>query len=377
MARKDTNRKERTTIQKFQQEQIVNLNSQITNMRTENNDLKRQLKAAWSKHSIVDIIKSDISTKLKPYEALPKTPIYSKPKGKVCYEEHLVLHISDQHADQIVKSESVGGLENYNLNIALCRAETYTDRVLKYIHNLSNYKFPVLWILMYGDHVSGEIHGAEKESYYKNMFQNSMAVGQMNSLIIRDLAPYFQKVNVICISGNHGRRTNKKEYYGPKNNWDYLVFETCRMLCKEHTNVAFTIPDAFSVNVDINGWGFNIQHGDDIPSFNSLPWYGIERKTRRLVALNSSKGRHIDYFVMGHFHTGTMMSHLNGETIINGAWLATDPYCYNRLATYNIPRQWIHGVDDKWGVTWRMNVNLIDEKKEKIGIPSRYKVELG
>ena len=29
-------------------------------------------------------------------------------------------------------------------------------------------------------------------------------------------------------------------------------------------NVSFLIPDCFSVNLDINGIGFNISHGDDV-----------------------------------------------------------------------------------------------------------------
>jgi hypothetical protein len=229
---------------------------------------------------------------------------------------------------------------------------------------------------MLGDHVSGEIHGAEKESYYRNMFKNSLAVGQMNALMIRDLASFFPKVHVVCVSGNHGRRTNKKDYYNPQNNWDYLVYKTAELRCSDLKNVDFNIPNAYSINIDINGKGINLFHGDEIKSYCNLPWYGIERKTRRLMALNSSFNKVIDYFIMGHFHSSTTMSTINkGQTIINGAWVGTDPYAYNKLSIYTIPKQKIFGINEKHGISFEFDVHLKDEKKEKQG-SSRYKLNM-
>jgi len=351
--------------------EIIKLEGRLQLKEQENRDLKRKLKLSYTDNSVLEVFRDELDDLVKPIRQLPKRPII---KTSAKNREHLVMHISDQHADQVILPESVGGLESYDMNVALCRAENYVDKTLEYVSNMRNYKFDELWILMYGDHVSGEIHGAEHESFYRNMIRNSIAVGQMNSLMIRDMASFFPKVNVVCVVGNHGRRSVKKDYTKPRSNWDYLVFEHAKMMCKDLKNVEFTIPNSFSVNVDINGCGFNVNHGDDVQSYNSLPWYGIERKTRRLVALNSSQGNHIDYFVFGHFHTSTMMANLNGETIINGAWLATDPYAYNKLSTYNTPKQWIHGVD-KDGISWRYGVKLADKSYEKSG-PKRYKIDL-
>ena len=367
------NRKPRSKIEQ-QTNKLVEAETKILSLNSEIKTLKQKLKSAYEKNSIVEILRSEIASTIKPIKALPKVNIDTT--NKKTYTEHLVMHLSDIHGDEVVDPVSVGGLERYDLNIAMCRAETYVDKVLKYVNNLSCYKFPVLWILVNGDMVSGEIHGAEQESYYRNMFRNSVAVGQILALMFRDLAPHFPRINIICVSGNHGRRTPKKDYPNPRSNWDYLCYEVARLTCKDLKNISWQIPNSFSANIDINGHGFHLQHGDDMPTgFGGIPWYGIQRKTSRLIALNNSQGKKIDYFVMGHFHTSTSMAHLNGETFINGAFISTDPYAYNKLSAYNVPTQLIHGVDADNGVTWRLNVNLVDKQKEKVG-PSRYKIDL-
>jgi regulator of replication initiation timing len=353
---------------------VTDLERKLQAKQEEIAQLKRKLKLSYRDNSILELLTDEMKDFITPISPLPSIIDVSK-NQEAENVEHLVMHISDQHADQVVIPSHVGGTENYNLTVALCRAEKYVETTLDFTRNMVSRSFPVLWMLFYGDHVSGEIHGAEPKSFYRNMFRNSIAVGEMNALMIRDLAPFFRQINILCLPGNHGRRSIKKDYEGARNNWDYLVFETMRMLTKEITNLQIMIPDCYSYNVDINGYGFSIFHGDDILSYNSLPWYGIERKTRRLTALNSSIGKTVQYYVFGHFHKSTMMQDLNGETIINGSWVATTPFLYERFSSYSEPYQWIHGVHPRHGITWRLPVNLRDQKKEKIG-PDRYSITL-
>jgi len=292
-------------------------------------------------------------------------------------QEDLVMHLSDEHADETVLPHQVGGFENYNFPIALSRAENYIDTTIKFTRRtLVGYHFPRLWILAYGDHTSGEIHKSVDRSYYRNQLRNSLAIGQMHAFMFRDLAAYFPEIHVIYLPGNHGRRAVfvKKDYNNPWDSWDYLIGETAKAWCQNIPQIYFHIPDAFNVVIDINGWGFHVQHGDDIPSWNNLPWYGIERQTRRLSALHNTAGRPVHYYVMGHFHKHSTIGDLKGETIINGPWLATNPYSYGKFSSYTEPTQWIHGVHPKYGISWRMNVKL--RHAEETDGPKRYKIQL-
>lgn len=352
----------------------IRYQSEIAALREEKGELAKKLKLTIKKHGIFKALVTEMENTVSPFDELPD----ARPSltGNATVEEHLVMHLSDEHADEIVEPHKVGGLEKYNFQVALVRAERYVDTVLKWTQQtLANHRFPVLHILSYGDHTSGEIHGGTSRSEYKNGFRNALAIGQMQALMIRDLAPYFKAVKIYCVPGNHGRRSVKKDYDGAWDNWDYLISEIARLHCRSLKNVEFLIPDCFSINVDINGHGFGIAHGDDIKSWNSIPFYGIERKTRRLVSLNSSQGKHIRYFVFGHFHALTTSADLNGETIINGAWPATNAYSYESFSGFREPMQLLHGVHPDHGISWRLPVKLKDAVREKKG-PQRYRIDL-
>jgi hypothetical protein len=330
-------------------------------------------KAAQRENSIFVALVDEMKKCVSPISPLPSA-VKLKKRTKTI-KETLVMHLTDEHADAVIQPHQVAGLETYDFQIALRRAEEYVDTTLKFTQRtLSNYQFDTLWVFAHGDHTSGEIHGAVHHSEYRNQFRNSLAIGQMHALMYRDLAQHFRDVKVLYLSGNHGRRSQKKDYKQPWNNWDYLVGETARMHSLDLKNVEFLIPESWQANIEIEGYGFCVSHGDDIRSWNNIPWYGIERKTRRLAALYASQDKKIDYYCFGHFHNPATQAALNGETIINGAWVAADPYAFNSMSVFTEPCQWIHGVHNDRGVSWRLNVKLATEK-EKNG-PQRYRVNL-
>ena len=63
----------------------------------------------------------------------------------------------------------------------------------------------------------------------------------------------------------------------------------------------------------------------------------------------------------------------DGETIINGSFLATDDYAYDQFAGFTKPSQLIHGMDPENGITHRMWAHVRNESKYKEK-PSRYNI---
>jgi len=251
------------------------------------------------------------------------------------------------------------------------------ETVIDFTQNkMTGFSFDTLWILAYGDHTSGEIHGADKRSHFGNMMRNCLAIGQLHAQMIRELAAWFPQVKVLYLSGNHGRRkeVRKKDYNAAWDSWDYLIAEFARSYTRECVNVEFLIPDSFSAVVEIEGHNFCCFHGDDIKGWAGIPWYGICRKTQRLTALSSAHNRKIDYYALGHFHAQGVQQAIKGETIVNGAWVGCDPYVFNALDGYNEPMQLLHGVHENRGMSWRLPVKMRFE--EDIEGPKRYKVNL-
>lgn len=357
-------------------ERILELEAELSHVTDERNIARRQARADSKTRGLFNAVKQEMDIRITPMSPLPSA--YKFKKGKPTIEEHCVMHLSDGHHDQVVVPSECGGLEEYNFPISCARAERYVDTVIEWTQDTlaPKFQFTDLWVLAYGDHTSGEIHGHAQRSYYRNQFRNCFAIGQLHALMYRDLTPHFERVHVVYLPGNHGRRSVKKDFHGAHDNWDYLVAETARAHCRDIENIDFLIPDSFAANIIINDVGFNLSHGDDVRGNLGIPFYGLMRRQKGLIALGAIQGGPpIRYFCMGHHHVSSSLADVNGELLVNGAWVGTDSYAYNSFSGYREPSQWLHGVHPRHGITWRLNVKLKHEA-EKRG-PNRYLIDGG
>lgn len=358
-----------------EEQQLFRLRAEVEHLREERNTYRQQLKKAAKNHGLFAAIVDEMDARITPLSPLPS--VRPRFKREDVITEHLVMHLSDGHHDQVITHSDTGGLEEYDFNVSCCRAERYIDATLKWTQQTlgDQFIFPSVTVLAYGDHTSGEIHGSVSRSYFKNQFNNCLAIGQLHALMFRDLAPYFDQVNVVYVPGNHGRRSIKKDYHGAHDNWDYLIAKIAELHCGDIKNINFNIPNSYIANVNIDGVGFQIFHGDDIKSSLGIPWYGLEKRRHRMMALNSvQQATPIRYFCCGHFHRPGSTTEVNGEMIINGAWPAADAYSFNALGGFTEPSQLIHGVNKEYGITWRLPVKLrCDYESEG---PRRYKVQI-
>ena len=156
-------------------EKIMELEADVVHLTDERNSARRQLKAITKTHGLFKAVVDEMETIVKPLTSLPKAPwikIGEQPKDRI--EEHLVMHLSDGHHDQIVRPIECGGLETHDFKISMARAEQYVNTVLKWTQQTlaPTFRFPVLTVLAYGDHTSGEIHGNTERSYFRNCFKN-------------------------------------------------------------------------------------------------------------------------------------------------------------------------------------------------------------
>ena len=366
------------TVQNQMKKSGLSLDERVLRITDENTKLKQELNDAKRDSSIIKEVAEIIET-IEPIKCIPPyKPLYNK---SATIQESAILVLSDSHADQQILSGRVQGLEEYNFNVACKRGERIVDVTTSHLlENMKNYSFKTLYVFGVGDYVSGEIHGAKEHSQWKNSIKNSMATGELFAQMLAELAQKFSKIVFISVSGNHGRFSQKKDYRGAQENWDYLVgmhVKTRLQSLIENGSLDVVIPDAWSTVVNIEGWNFVLGHGDDIKSFSGLPFYGIERKTRRLMSVNAVNGIVPHYFVMGHFHQKTSLAHTMGEIFINGAWNATDEFALESLGAYTEPSQLLMGVHPKYGVSWRMPIRLrtdnwqVEEKKK-----SRYNVDM-
>jgi hypothetical protein len=302
-----------------------------------------------------------------------KVPKFKKRTAAV--QETLVAVMSDGHHDQVVRAEEVNGLENYTFPVSCRRGEQWVDTLIRFAkHTLVGYDFPELVVLSLGDSTSGEIHDAERTSAFGNQFKNTLAIGALHASMYRELAAVFPKVTVVCTSGNHGRRTDRKEYKGgAHNNWDYMVNKVAQTHLNDQSNVSFIIPNSWDVIQDIRGYGFHCSHGDDVASNGSNPWIGLKNLHKTNSGIHRGTGQSqpfrgadaIDYYCIGHHHTQGIVDGNGCGFICNGAWLGTDAYAYQSMRVAGRPQQVIFGVHKDHGKTWTLPIHLDGRDAQK------------
>lgn len=364
--------------EEFLDEVTLSIEEGVAKLEDENRKLRNLLKEARRESSLFKSLSSVIKSQA-PFSTIRPYKKELNKQGQIIESAMLVL--SDSHADQEIVSRRVQGLEEYNFDVACNRAERIVDTTITHLtDNMTNYKFERLYIAGLGDYVNGEIHNATEHTKWRNSLKNSLGMGELLAMMIMDLSRFFPEIVLCSVSGNHGRRSIKKDYRGAQNNWDYMVAmhaaTRLRGLIDEGRLKCF-FPDSWSMGLNIYEWNFVLNHGDDIKSWNSIPFYGIERKTRRLNAIGAVTGNIPNYFLYGHFHNTASQQHTCGETMINGSWAATDEYALEGLGAYSEPFQWLFGVHPLYGVTWRLPIKLrARDWRESEKISSRYRITL-
>jgi hypothetical protein len=356
---------------------ILTPDEKVLRLSEENSSLKIQIKDLTRNSSLF----KELAEVIRESSAITDIKPYIKPKKQGKINESAILLLSDLHGDTIIKSERVQGLEDFNFNVCCKRAEKIVDTTITHLNdNLLGYKFDTLYIFGLGDYVSGEIHQATQHSQWQNSIKNSIGVGELIAHMIKDLSEHFEKIVFISISGNHGRRTVKKHFKDSLDNWDYLVAMQVQTRLKQlidNNKLEVIIPNSWSVMVKIHGYNFLLSHGDGIPSFSGIPWYGLNRLTNRLISIGAVTGEVPNYCCFGHFHQSTSLTNITGETFVNGSFNFTDEFALNSLGAASEPVQILMGVHELYGSTWRIPIRLrtknwkIDEK-----IPSRYQIKI-
>ena len=288
----------------------------------------------------------------------PPPYVPRKPKGAKTSAETVVQMFSDWHAGENVSGEAMRGFNEYNDTVFRERVSTVVSSHLAIKDRLEAggaYQFERLIISANGDMVSGTIHELEKHSDYDNVVWAVYSCGMVLAEAIRDLAAVYPSVEVFCTSGNHGRlpdarRIQQKE---PTRSWDTLVYLFAREHLRHLKTVQFFIPNSYAVAWDIYGWRWLQTHGHDVKSWNSIPWYGLNRLIGNMNALESGRGAPVHYWAFGHFHNASSLPHASGESFVNGSLIGSNEFALNALGKVDRPTQWMLQVHPEHGVTGR------------------------
>lgn len=326
------------------------------NRRRQLSEERDLLKAVAGERSLRAFLESLVRDTAQRFDPPPRYKPPASVPGAV--EETLVLMLSDWHAYEEVKAERTRGFNAYDAATFGRRVKRVVDAAISIKQRMERgkgWRFPRLIVSENGDLISGTIHELERHSDAPGVVHAAFGCARVLGQAIRDLSAHFVDVEVFCTPGNHGRFGDAKrmQQKDPWRSWDTLIALFAREKLDDCPNVRWHIPDAYSVAFDVYGWRFLQTHGHDVKSWNSIPWYGLNRLVGNINALESARGAVINHYLFGHFHTAASLPHAAGESFINGSLIGANEFAINALGKADKPCQWLLGVHPEHGVTHR------------------------
>jgi len=292
------------------------------------------------------VLAKDIEVKSLPEIKITPIPQVSEQEG----EEAQVLLLSDLQAGQ--KSPT------FNAKILKQEAVLFTEKSLK-LCELHRKMRPIkkLHICLLGDIIENMNVPIPKLEELEHVVIDQIfevAVPVLNDLLVSHLQ-LFDEIEVYCVRGNHGQLEGRRSI-SAKTNWDTFVYKILEQGLKNYEKIHFHIEEnEFYQVINIFNIKILLVHGDQIPSYLGIPFYGIDRRTLRW---NVSIPGTWQYCFMGHFHICNYIRPSGIPIFVNGTWASGSAYPLYRLGLQDDPRQWVLFISPKRGVTAQYDVKV-------------------
>jgi len=176
-----------------------------------------------------------------------------------------------------------------------------------------------------------------------HLFEQLFETVRIEEMMVRSVAQIFEKVNVVCEYGNHGRLGKKGEL--PANdNIDAISYRIAQERTKDLKNVSWQLSSDWYQIVRIGNYNALLVHGDEIKSFGgNTPAFGILRKCN---AWATGVVPSFQDVYMGHFHTPMSLTMANGGRIfVSGSPESESVYAAEFIAAKGKPSQRLHFID--------------------------------
>lgn len=267
-----------------------------------------------------------------------KTPqLYKieKQKSKHLSQSTPVIFASDWHYEEEVKSETVSGLNTFNIQIADSRIANFirnSTRLLE-IHSRDTEIRDVIFALG-GDFITGDIHLDNIESC---QLSPTEAVWAVQNHIASCIEHYLKETDfnfiIPCHSGNHARTTPKQLWANEAgHSLEWLMYHNLARWFKGNKRLQFMIADGLHLYVDVAGFTARTHHGHAIRYNGGVG--GMTISVNKAIA-QWNKGRWASHDYFGHLHTYFPASNFN----CNGSLIGYNPFAMSQKCDFEKPGQ--------------------------------------
>ncbi len=321
-------------------------------LETENRELKAAIRSARKddvrEEKVLMLLREGLAIKDPRYT--PKE--FSVGTGKMPHT--FVPMWSDAHGGEVVSLEETNGANEYNWNIMLRRFDHFRRGILSFKDLYG--KVDALRVASLGDQLSGDIHDELRDTNEMPLHEATVQFGLDGAEFIESFIPYFPRITLDAVVGNHPRPFAKQRSKQKYSNADWTAAHVMAQRLRK-TDVEFTIPKAQKHPMMVHDKRLLLQHGDGIrSSMVGVPWGGIVRHEARLRNQYAQLGIPFDHLLYGHYHEINMIS--NRRIIGNGSIKGVDEYSLDAFGGGQPAAQLLLVFHPKWGLVGAHAIDL-------------------
>lgn len=259
----------------------------------------------------------------------------------------MIALASDFHVGQRVDPRTVNYLNEFNPDIAERRVGNYFTNLLKLVKKERQdveIRNLVLWLG--GDFISGYIHDELIETNYMTPFQEAEFAQNLLAGGLKMLGDKgkFEKITVVCSTGNHGRATKKVHHGSETNNsYEHFIYWNLRKNLADpvfHWQVA----EGYFTYVDIYDKLYRFHHGHSVRFMGGIG--GLSIPMQKFVH-RADQQRPAAHSFCGHFHQQGFYP----DFTVNGSLVGFDSYALSIGARPERPQQVFRLLDPKRNFT--------------------------
>lgn len=298
-----------------------------------------------------------VGLKTKVNEFIPPDWVLT-PRGPASSPGVPTLFVSDLHWGEVVDKHQINAVNEYNIKIAHQRLQALgasAAHLLKILSPTMNY--PGIVVPLGGDMVTGNIHEELARTNEMDIMPTVVDLYGELVALITFLADTFGRVFCPCVTGNHGRDTQRifaKDRHHTSFDWLLYVFLAKHFEGDER--VTFFIPDGPDAYYKIYEHKYLLTHGDQFRGGDGMigALGPIIRGDHKKRSRNAQIDMDYDTMIIGHWHQLIQLTRL----IVNGALKGYDEYAYQNNFPYEPAQQALFMTHWKYRITYRMPVQV-------------------
>lgn len=256
------------------------------------------------------------------------------------HDATMVVLLSDIHCEEVVRPETVNGMNAFDLDVCQARLDELQERfftLLDHERQLTKIDRVVVWLG--GDLISGMIHPELAEENSLHPLAALRWIGERVRGFLDAVADNAKEVVVATSCGNHGRTTEKLRTNEADTSYEHHLYLTLAA-AEKRKNVEWRIGEGHLNYVDLDGFRIRFCHGHAVRYQGGIG--GIHVPLNKAIsAWNQTQPA--DLTCLGHWHQFSWSR--SGRYVTNGSVIGHSAYAVRIKASYEPPCQAAFVVD--------------------------------